>query len=63
MRILHIDTGREMRGGQYQVLLLHDALARADCEQELVAARRSGPGADSAGHRRAAFEQLRTDPT
>ena len=37
MRILHIDTGREMRGGQYQVLLLHDALAKADCEQELVA--------------------------
>ena len=37
MRILHIDTGREMRGGQYQVLLLHDALARSDCEQELVA--------------------------
>ena len=37
MRILHIDTSREMRGGQYQVLLLHDALASADCEQELVA--------------------------
>ena len=37
MRILHIDTGREMRGGQYQVLLLHDALARANCQQELVA--------------------------
>ncbi|MCY4594223.1 MAG: glycosyltransferase family 4 protein [Bryobacterales bacterium] len=37
MRILHIDTGREMRGGQYQVLLLHDALARIDCEQTLLA--------------------------
>ena len=37
MRILHIDTGREMRGGQYQVLLLHDALSGADCEQEVVA--------------------------
>ena len=37
MRILHIDTGREMRGGQYQVLLLHDQIASSDCEQELVA--------------------------
>ena len=37
MRILHLDTGREMRGGQYQVLLLHDALAEVGCEQALLA--------------------------
>ena len=36
MRILHLDTGREMRGGQYQVLLLHESLARRDCEQTLL---------------------------
>ena len=37
MRILHLDTGREMRGGQYQALLLHKHLARRDCEQTLLA--------------------------
>ena len=37
MRILHLDTGREMRGGQHQVLLLHDSLAGGDCEQTLLA--------------------------
>ena len=37
MRVLHIDTGREMRGGQYQVLLLHDALAERGFNQRLLA--------------------------
>ena len=37
MRILHLDTGREMRGGQYQTLLLHKSLAKHDCEQTLLA--------------------------
>ena len=36
MHILHIDTGREMRGGQYQVLLLNHALERNGCEQTLL---------------------------
>ena len=36
MRILHLDTGREMRGGQHQVLLLHESLARNDCDQTLL---------------------------
>ena len=37
MRILHIDTGRDMRGGQHQVLLLIEALARHGCSQSLLA--------------------------
>lgn len=37
MRILHVDTGREMRGGQWQVLLLMRALARRGHQQELLA--------------------------
>ncbi len=42
MRVLHIDTGGEMRGGQYQVLLLMEGLRRAGHEQILLAAR-DGP--------------------
>ncbi len=38
MKILHIDTGRTMRGGQYQALLLHDAQAGRGCEATLLAA-------------------------
>ena len=37
MRILHLDTGREMRGGQHQALLLHKSLAAHGCEQTLLA--------------------------
>lgn len=37
MRILHIDTGREMRGGQWQALLLMEALARRGHQQQLLA--------------------------
>jgi glycosyltransferase involved in cell wall biosynthesis len=37
MRILHIDTGREMRGGQWQLLLLAQALRRRGHAQEILA--------------------------
>jgi glycosyltransferase involved in cell wall biosynthesis len=37
MKIVHLDSGREMRGGQWQVLHLIEALAAAGHEQELVA--------------------------
>jgi len=37
MKIVHLDSGREMRGGQWQVLHLIEALAEAGHEQELIA--------------------------
>jgi glycosyltransferase involved in cell wall biosynthesis len=37
MRILHIDTGREMRGGQHQALLLMEGLRQAGHECVLLA--------------------------
>jgi hypothetical protein len=37
MRILHLDTGREMRGGQWQVLRLHKGLIEAGHESFLLA--------------------------
>lgn len=42
MRILHLDTGRELRGGQRQVLLLMRELRREGVEQALLA-RGEGP--------------------
>lgn len=36
MRVLHLDFGREMRGGQYQVLSLMEELAARDVEQRLM---------------------------
>lgn len=36
MRILHVDTGRYMRGGQWQVLRLHQALLEAGHESFLL---------------------------
>lgn len=42
MRIVHIDTGREMRGGQWQVLYLLEGLARGGHEV-LLLARASAP--------------------
>jgi len=39
MRLLHLDTGREFRGGQRQVLLLARGLARRGYEQTLLAPR------------------------
>jgi len=41
MRILHVDLGKEMRGGQHQVLLLMRALADRGHQQALVARRGS----------------------
>ena len=41
MRILHVDTGAEMRGGQQQVLLLMKVLQRAGHVSTLLARRRS----------------------
>jgi hypothetical protein len=37
MRILHLDSGREMRGGQWQVLRLVEGLATAGVESTLLA--------------------------
>ncbi|MGC8794925.1 MAG: hypothetical protein ACP5U2_16210, partial [Bryobacteraceae bacterium] len=37
MRIVHVDTGRQMRGGQWQVLFLHEGLLRAGHESLLLA--------------------------
>jgi len=42
MKILHLDSGREMRGGQWQVLRLHRALVEAGHES-LLLAREAGP--------------------
>jgi glycosyltransferase involved in cell wall biosynthesis len=42
LRIVHIDTGREMRGGQHQVLLLLKALREAGHQSTLLA-REKGP--------------------
>ena len=40
MRILHLDAGREMRGGQWQVLRLIEGLAAAGVEIDAAGARR-----------------------
>ena len=48
MRILHLDAGREMRGGQWQVLRLIEGLAGAGHEN-LLLARRGSPLFDAAG--------------
>src|SRR5579871_2856648 len=37
MRILHLDSGREMRGGQWQVLRLHRGLVARGHESRLLA--------------------------
>ena len=37
MRILHLDTGRELRGGQYQLLMLISGLEKLGAEQTLLA--------------------------
>ena len=37
MRILHLDAGKEMRGGQWQVLRLIEGLAAAGVESTLLA--------------------------
>ena len=42
MRILHLDDGKEMRGGQWQVLRLHRELVRRGVDSMLLA-RENGP--------------------
>ena len=42
MKILHLDSGREMRGGQWQVLRLHQALIESG-HQSWLLARAGGP--------------------
>jgi glycosyltransferase involved in cell wall biosynthesis len=43
MRILHIDCGREMRGGQWQVLRLLRGLRERGCESILLTSAPEGP--------------------
>jgi glycosyltransferase involved in cell wall biosynthesis len=50
MRILHLDAGKEMRGGQWQVVRLMEGLAAAGVESTLLA-RRDGPLLETARRR------------
>jgi hypothetical protein len=50
MRILHLDAGKEMRGGQWQVLRLMEGLAATGVESTLLA-RRDGPLFEAARQR------------
>jgi glycosyltransferase involved in cell wall biosynthesis len=50
MRILHLDAGKEMRGGQWQALRLMEGLAAAGVESTLLA-RRNGPLFEAARNR------------
>ncbi len=70
MRILHLDAGREMRGGQWQVLRLIEGLAGAGVESTLlarphaplaVAARERGWRVEPLGLARAAMLARRHD--
>ena len=70
MRILHLDAGREMRGGQWQVLRLIEGLAAAGMESTLlarsasplaVAARARGWRVEPFGFARAALLARRHD--
>jgi hypothetical protein len=72
MRILHLDAGREMRGGQWQVLRLIEGLAAAGVESTLlarsgaplmVAARERGWRVEPLGFARAAMLARRHDLT
>jgi glycosyltransferase involved in cell wall biosynthesis len=56
MKILHIDTGRELRGGQHQLLLLIAGLAKRGHEQVLLA---RGPTLDRFPGREASLLNLR----
>jgi glycosyltransferase involved in cell wall biosynthesis len=47
MKVLHLDSGREMRGGQYQVLALHRGLVRQG-HNSLLLARPHAPLFDAA---------------
>jgi hypothetical protein len=58
MKILHLDTGREMRGGQWQVLRLHHALLEAG-HQSFLMAREAAPLLDLAQERGLPCDVLR----
>ena len=58
MRILHVDSGREMRGGQWQALRLHRGLLAAGHES-LLLAREASPLWEVAQERGLASEPLR----
>ena len=58
MKILHLDSGREMRGGQWQVLRLHAALVKAG-HDSLLLAKDSGPLLTTAMARKLPCEPLR----
>lgn len=58
MKILHLDSGREMRGGQWQVLRLHSALVKAG-HDSLLLARESAPLLRMATERKLPREILR----
>src|SRR5207302_196308 len=57
MRILHVDAGKEMRGGQWQVLRLMEGLAAEGVESVLLA-RREAPLFDAAGQHGLRVEPL-----
>jgi Glycosyl transferases group 1/Glycosyltransferase Family 4 len=70
MRILHLDTGKEMRGGQWQALRLIEGLTAKGIECALLArggsplfeaARQAGHTVASIGFVRAAFQARRFD--
>ncbi len=59
MKILHLDSGREMRGGQWQVLRLHQSLLESGHESFLLA-RESGPLLSMTKERRLPCRALRS---
>jgi hypothetical protein len=70
MRILHLDAGKEMRGGQWQVLRLIEGLAAAGVDSTLLAragaplflaARKQGWRVEPIGLTRAVREVRRHD--
>jgi len=72
MRVLHLDSGREMRGGQWQVLRVLEGLAAEGVELTLLAragsplfraAREKGLRTEPLGWKRAASEIRRHDVT
>ncbi len=58
MRVLHVDAGREMRGGQWQALRLHQHLVGAGHDSLLVA-RQSSPLLELTAERGLPCEVLR----
>lgn len=70
MRVLHLDSGREMRGGQWQVLRLMEGLETAGTESTLLArregalfgaARKAGLNVQPLGWLKASAEARRCD--